>query len=156
MEQGDNPYRPPTSEVKDIAEPREVVPAGRWRRLGTVIIDQILIYALIFVFLVLVAIFFGKRGIEAFQNAPALLKLPFELMFPILYYLIFEGTWARTPGKWVLGTIVVDEAGGKPSLKQALKRTAARFIPFEPFSMLDEKRVGWHDSLATTRVVRYR
>jgi uncharacterized RDD family membrane protein YckC len=62
--------------------------------------------------------------------------------------------WARTPGKWVFGTVVVNESGGKPSFGRVLKRTFSRFIPFEPFSFFGER--GWHDSLSDTLVVRKR
>jgi hypothetical protein len=35
-----------------------------------------------------------------------------------------------------------------------LGRSAARSIPFEPFSFLGGQPTGWHDRLSETRVVR--
>src|SRR5262249_16412337 len=70
------------------------------------------------------------------------------------YYTFFEGIWARTPGKFIFGTVVVNEVGGKPSIGQVLGRTASRFIPFEALSCFGER--GWHDSLPKTPVVMAR
>lgn len=70
------------------------------------------------------------------------------------YYAIFESLTGRTPAKYLTRTRVVDMTGGKPSLGQILTRSAARFIPFEPFSFLGSSHRGWHDTLSRTRVVR--
>lgn len=72
----------------------------------------------------------------------------------MLYYIFFEGLWTRTPGKFVFGTIVVNEQGGRPSIGQIVGRTFSRFIPFEAFSCLGER--GWHDSIPKTLVVMTR
>jgi len=73
------------------------------------------------------------------------------------YFVFFEACFQRTPGKFVTGTKVVDENGGRPSFGQILGRSACRFIPFEAFSFLfgDSNRVvGWHDTIPKTRVVK--
>jgi uncharacterized RDD family membrane protein YckC len=70
------------------------------------------------------------------------------------YYVVFEAATGRTPAKYITNTRVVDMMGGKPSLGQILGRSAARFIPFEPFSFLGSTQRGWHDSLSRTRVVK--
>jgi uncharacterized RDD family membrane protein YckC len=153
MNQDDNPYRAPSSQVRDVSQAREVVPAGRWRRFGTFVVDYGGVLMSVFVLTILIAIIFGRRGIAFFHDIPSVVT---GSVLYFLYYLIFEGLWARTPGKWVFGTLVVDEAGGKPSIKQVLGRTACRFIPFEPFSALSPDTPPWHDSIPKTRVVRYR
>ena len=70
------------------------------------------------------------------------------------YYVLFEALTGRTPAKYITGTRVVNMMGGKPSFGQILGRSAARFIPLEPFSFFGSSRRGWHDSLSHTRVVR--
>jgi uncharacterized RDD family membrane protein YckC len=54
-------------------------------------------------------------------------------------------------GKLLSGTVVVNEAGGKPTIGQVFARTLCRFIPFEAFSFLGKR--GWHDSIPKTHVV---
>ena len=67
-----------------------------------------------------------------------------------------EGLFGATVGKWVTRTRVVDERGLPPSWRTAFLRSLARFIPFEPLSLLfagaDDPR-GWHDRMPGTRVV---
>ncbi len=70
------------------------------------------------------------------------------------YYVFFEALTGRTPAKYITRTRVVDVFGGKPRFTQILGRSAARFIPLEPFSCLGTPCRGWHDSLSKTRVVR--
>ena len=74
----------------------------------------------------------------------------FGVMF--VYYLFFEGIFARSPGKWLSVSKVVNNRGGKPSFFQAIIRSLARltvidcfFIPF-----LDKTL---HDYLSRTNVV---
>jgi uncharacterized RDD family membrane protein YckC len=70
------------------------------------------------------------------------------------YYLFFEGLWARTPGKWLFGTIVVNTQNVRPSWKQVLGRTLCRFIPFEALTFFGER--GLHDRFSGTLVMRTR
>ena len=72
----------------------------------------------------------------------------------LAYYIVFEGLWARTPAKFILGTVVIMEDGSKPPFGKIVVRTLCRFIPFEPFSFFGER--GWHDSISDTRVVSTR
>ncbi|MES1177910.1 MAG: RDD family protein [Myxococcales bacterium] len=69
------------------------------------------------------------------------------------YYVVFEALTGRTPAKYITRTRVVDVMGGKPTFMQILGRSAARFIPFEPFSFFGSG-YGWHDKMSRTRVVR--
>jgi uncharacterized RDD family membrane protein YckC len=71
------------------------------------------------------------------------------LMF---YYCTTEGLFGRSLGKFITGTIVVDENGEKPDFGTILKRSLCRVIPFDGFSFLGSGR-GWHDSLSDTYVV---
>lgn len=75
----------------------------------------------------------------------------------LVYYVLLEALSGRTLGKLLSGTKVVREDGDPPTTAQIIGRTAARFIPFEPFSVLSSSEsVGWHDTLSKTRVVRVR
>jgi uncharacterized RDD family membrane protein YckC len=75
------------------------------------------------------------------------------LLYP-LYYIIFEFFYQWTPGKFITGTIVIDDYGNKPDIQSIILRTFIRFVPFEPFSCLDEKSWGWHDKWTKTYVIK--
>jgi uncharacterized RDD family membrane protein YckC len=152
MDQEENPYRPPSSPVRDMNQMHAGGPAGKWRRFGTFVVDYLCFMVVGFIVGVAVGLIFGQRGIVAMQRVPNIISG--SVVF-FCYYVVFEGIWSRTPGKWVLGTVVTNEAGTKPSMKQVLGRTACRFIPFEAFSFLFDA-TGWHDSIPHTRVVRCR
>lgn len=77
----------------------------------------------------------------------------------LAYYIVMEGLFGLTIGKWITGTRVVDERGGPPTWRQVVLRSLARLIPFEAFSLLfseDGVARGWHDRLPRTRVVMRR
>lgn len=93
------------------------------------------------------------------ESIPILAIIIFFLIgaFILSYYFLFEGISGRTVGKYLTGTKVVSEDGGKASFGQVVGRTFCRLIPFEIFSFLlfdDKSRpVFWHDSFPKTRVV---
>ena len=68
-----------------------------------------------------------------------------------LYYFLFEYYTQKTPGKYLTKTIVIDEYGNKPELRQILFRSLIRLVPFETFSCFDDR--GWHDEWSKTYVV---
>ena len=81
--------------------------------------------------------------------------IPFYVFFwstLVVYYIIFESIFKRTPGKWLSVSKVVNNKGGKPTFLQILIRTIIRltiidcfFIPF-----LDKTL---HDYFSGTEVV---
>lgn len=78
----------------------------------------------------------------------------FIFVFNFIYYIIFEGIWGRTIGKWITKTKVVSLTGRKPKFKQIVIRSLSRLIPFEAFSFLIHTHpIGLHDSLSKTIVV---
>ncbi|WP_293891324.1 RDD family protein [Flavobacterium sp.] len=77
----------------------------------------------------------------------------FVTCIALFYYNVFEIFFARTVGKFITQTIVVDENGEKPNHEQILVRTLCRLIPFEIFSFLGMPCRGWHDSISKTYVV---
>jgi uncharacterized RDD family membrane protein YckC len=147
-----NPFAPPLSNVaSEAVPPQSEVLAGKGRRLATLLIDYAGFMALSAAIGLVIALLYGNEGMQKLQGIPDILL---GVIITTAYYVFFEGIWARTPGKFLLGTVVVTEAGGKPGLGQVLGRTLCRYIPFEAFSFLGEK--GWHDSISRTRVVRTR
>lgn len=111
--------------------------------------------------LILALLGFGEELDSEFINSRV-----FNYLFTFLYYLLFESLFGRTLGKFVTGTMVVNEDGGKPTFGQILKRSLIRLIPFEPFSFFGNKGnlgedgkhrpVGWHDKWSRTRVIEIR
>ena len=96
----------------------------------------------------------SKRAFDFFskldKNTIGLYTISFSLV--LLYYNVFEILSARTIGKYITQTIVVDEHGEKPHQETILIRSLCRLIPFNPFSVLILGR-GWHDSISKTYVV---
>lgn len=143
-----NPYSPPTSVINDHADSHDQVAASKGRRFGTWLIDYFIYYLIMFVIGAVLGAILGSRGVQG-------LGMPFWYLLAFVvvigYYVVFESVWQRTPGKFILGTMVVNAAGTKPSVGQVFGRTLCRFIPFEPFSFFGTE--GWHDSIPKTRVV---
>ncbi|MDR0792964.1 MAG: RDD family protein [Chitinophagaceae bacterium] len=82
--------------------------------------------------------------------------IPFYLFFwgtLVAYYFLFESIFKRTPGKWLTGTCVVNNAGSKPSVFWILIRSIVRVIIIDCFFIpfLNDKTL--HDYLSKTNVV---
>lgn len=145
-----NPYQAPATDSLQVNSPQIGEVAGKGRRLGTFLIDYAAFFLFAMVLGVVIAVVFGDSGIEMLEKIPELL---FGLVLMTSFYVFFEGLWARTPGKFILGTVVVNEDGSKPGWGDVFKRTLCRFIPFEAFSFLGATGIGWHDTISRTRVV---
>ena len=146
-----NPYSAPDSALTESVSRQRRERASNWRRLGTWVIDYICLVVVVVVFTVLVGLVFGRAGIDMLGKIPGFLL---GVMFMFAYYCFFEGIWARTPGKLLLGTMVVGQHGDKPVFAQVVGRTLCRFIPFEGLSFFGE--TGWHDAIPKTQVVLVR
>jgi uncharacterized RDD family membrane protein YckC len=77
----------------------------------------------------------------------------FAACVSLFYYNVFEIFSARTLGKLITQTIVVDENGEKPHHETILIRSLCRLIPFEVLSFIGMPARGWHDSISKTYVV---
>ena len=148
-----NPYAVGEAALASPAEQFTGEIAGKGRRFGTMLVDWIIYYLICGILGVIVVLTLGEQAVEV--GKAYLISLPAFFV----YYVGFEGALARTPGKFIFGTRVVTDNGGAPSYGQAIGRTLSRMIPFEPFSVLfgtDGQAIGWHDSIARTKVIRAR
>ncbi len=156
-----DPYRAPAGPLLDETVPYPIKTVGAGRRLLGFVIDYMACIGTGFALGVFVQIVVALSSADENNIADETRgsNLKYRLIGTLLlfcYYMAFEGLFSRTIGKFVTGTIVVDESGFPPSFGQLLGRTLARFIPFEPFSFLGSRTRGWHDSLSGTYVVRCR
>jgi len=151
------PSSPPPSDAGAATCPRSLEIAGRGRRFGTFVVDiagRTLLGGLLGALIGVVAgLTLGMDGVSAIEQGPQFVDYAVAVSALFAYYVFFEGIWARTPGKWLFGTVVVRASGGRPSLGQVLGRTACRLIPFEQLSFFFGS-VGWHNRIPKTRVVR--
>ncbi|SHG56515.1 RDD family protein [Massilia sp. CF038] len=145
-----NPYQSPTALADAPADVEQLRQASKWIRFFTFLIDYFF-YTLAAFVCGFIAALIGPAAIAAIQAWNGFL---FSVALFIVYYAAFESIWARTPGKFILGTKVMTETGGVPGFGTIMKRTLSRFIPFEAFSYFGDR--GWHDEVAKTVVIRTR
>lgn len=82
------------------------------------------------------------------------------------YSALVYAMWAYglTPGKWMLGLVVVKQDTGLPvgfwrmALRQVIGQWVAAIVCYLGFiwALFDANRQGWHDKIAKTLVVRTR
>ncbi len=148
-----NPYTPPNSPLEDIptsANPLNLV--SGWLRLVNSLVDGLTLWVLSTLINMTGVFLAGGQGSAALGCGLML----FNLFVNFVFFTCFEYFLGRTPGKFVTGTVVLDENGEKPRFWQIVGRTAARFIPFEVFTFFGKESRGWHDSLSKTVVVSLR
>lgn len=120
--------------------------ASSGSRLANYILDRIGIYILIFMMSSAIEIGFYSSFIADILTALMVLMIP-------AYWILSEYFLGKTPAKFITKTKVVTRDGQRPSFLTIVGRTLCRLIPFEQFSFLGAKAVGWHDSISNTRVV---
>ena len=135
----------------------DVAAVSKFLRLGNVVVDTLVYFALSFAVGVLYGIFLVVTGnFDELDSAPGASNVLLGFATLLVYYIACEHFFSRTPGKLVTGSKVISDSGEKPTFGQIVGRTFARFIPFEPFSLLfSSTGEGWHDSLSGTRVVKF-
>jgi uncharacterized RDD family membrane protein YckC len=140
---------------KKITRFREVDFVSGWARFGHFIIDYIFYQGFLLLIggaIGVIVVFTGRVNTLEDQGFTTLLKILNWLVFYPGYYLLFEASMQSSPGKLILGRIVVNEYGEKPTFKQILARSYSRIVPFEPFSCFAQ--TGWHDNWSETYVIR--
>lgn len=153
-----NPYAAPRADIQPTDTPLHFPAASGGKRFLNYFIDQMVLSGLIPLGIGVALAFMlgdGQHEIITFLDTTAG-SILLGLVLSLIYYGILEGTGGTSLGKLITGTRVVrtDAAQSKPGLGQILGRTLARFIPFEPFSILG--KAMWHDALSGTTVVDIR
>lgn len=128
--------------------------ASNGSRFLNYILDLVAFVIIFFLFCIALGIFIGLIGETNWISEMGELGwnlIVFTLF--ILYYTLLEGFFGRSIGKFITGTILVDENGQKPSFGTVFKRSLCRLIPFDAFSFLGSDGRGWHDTISDTYVV---
>ena len=128
--------------------------ASRGRRFANMWIDGFVVNLLSAALDAVIAVVAGRGQQLSFGNS-LVTQFILGTFVWLGYYLLMEGLYGRTLGKFVTGTRVVTESGGRPPLRQIYKRTWLRAVPLEAFSFFGT-RPGWHDRWSKTRVIRTR
>lgn len=97
--------------------------------------------------------FFMTDYVSFLENMNRLQEIFIELLLVSVYYLLMEILTARTIGKYITETMVVDQNGNKASSQHIALRTLCRFVPFDPLSFLGQDGSGWYDKWSQTLVV---
>ena len=129
-------------------------------RFANGVIDSVFSYILvIIVYLFAVVIYTLVTGTDYEMNTdavskmnPLLDRLITSLFLAIFMFITEYLTNGRSLGKFITGTMAVNENGGLPSSNDFLKRNFSRIVPFDALSFLGN--LGWHDSWSDTRVVK--
>lgn len=146
-------YAPPKSEISSTGARQNVLTSG-WIRLANWVIDYIA-YIILSAFVGgLLGYLFGSQAVVALSTP--LLKYFFGFLIIFFYYAVMEWTTGRTIGKFITGTKVVCENGGRPTFGQILGRSATRFVPFEGLTFFGSETRGLHDKWPGTYVVKAR
>ncbi|TDP03720.1 RDD family protein [Flavobacterium sp. 245] len=136
-----------------ILDDRLLAPVGI--RFFNFILDGIFVVLLFMGICILAGVLIGLFGLTGFSLwMDSLGDWGWNIVIMLIYFfyfLITEGIFGRSLGKFITGTIVVNEYGEKTDFVTILRRTLCRFIPFEIFSCFGTR--GWHDSISDTYVV---
>lgn len=102
--------------------------------------------------------------LQLFIEHDLLWRIGVEQLLPIFALLAFSAyawsQWGRTPGKWILGILVVDVRSRElPTLKQSIIRALGYCLSAAPLMLgffwmsFNPRRRAWHDMLAGTVVI---
>jgi uncharacterized RDD family membrane protein YckC len=144
-------------EEKSFVRFKDVPAVTGWARFGHYALDVVFYYIFALILAVPIVIILMALGMDVNQMDNS---LSFDIIDRLIswlilypgYYLLFETTMQTTPGKLILGRIVVNDYGEKPTFKDILARSYSRIVPFETFSCLSD--YGWHDTWSNTFVIR--
>ncbi len=141
--------------------------AGLWFRFGALVLDTLLFCAFFFPITRLVKGVWLMTPTDHRWNAGLFVSDPICIAFfivMVLYYVLLEGWFGLTVGKWALGLRVIEVGGRTPGVKKALLRNALRVVDSLPaFYILgvlmilrSPQRARLGDRWAGTRVVLVR
>jgi uncharacterized RDD family membrane protein YckC len=139
---------------KNMFRYKEVNFVTGWARFGHYLLDRVFFTIAELLFGGVLGVFLGLTGnVDWMDHGGDTIVTIFGyvVLYPC-YYLILEYTTQASLAKLILGRVVVNEYGEKPSFNQILGRSYARIVPFEAFSCL--ATTGWHDNWSNTYVIR--
>lgn len=140
--------------TEDPLEPKQHVLASQGKRFANYIIDRIVLFAIFFIFGIIMAATVGAESIAWMEDMNAVMDYILTAFVGTFYYVIMEGLFkGKTLGKLITRTRVIDEFGETPDFGTIFVRTISRFVPFEAFSFLGDLGNGWHDKWSKTMVV---
>lgn len=139
----------------------EALLASHGQRFVNLLIDSLVQLLLLFIVLVFMVAGMELKESKAYLDHFAVdvwQQYTFTASVTLFYYNVFEIFTARTVGKWITQTVVVDENGEKPNHEMILVRSLCRLIPLNwlPFLLslfMGSSAKGWHDSISKTYVV---
>ena len=130
--------------------------AAQGQRFGNYIIDiivQVVVMVILEFVLIVICDQFEIYSVgEFFETTNRFEDYLIGAVITLLYYIPMEIFLSRSVGKYITGTVVVNEDGSKPDAQTIIKRSLCRIIPFDALSFLGGGR-GWHDSISDTYVV---
>ena len=132
--------------------------AGLSRRLGAILYDCLLVFALL---MMVATPFIAIRGGEAVEPQT---DIAYRLILAAVIYAFFVGFWTRTGrtlGMQSWGLQLETPDGNRPSFSAATIRFFAALISWAPlglgffWQLWDAEHLTWHDRLSKTRLVYY-
>ncbi len=142
--------------VRDREEyivPRQVRTILPGPRFGHFILDYLVYLSILYIFEYIINMLLASSSTYLNLTIALGYNIVGIFLYPV-YYTIFEYYFQRTPGKFLTKTLVIDEYGNKPGLKNIMLRSVCRLVPFEFVSCYGDKySYGWHDRWSETWVV---
>jgi uncharacterized RDD family membrane protein YckC len=132
--------------------------AGLSRRLGAILYDCLLVFALL---MMVATPFIAIREGEAVEPQT---DIVYRLILAAVIYAFFVGFWTRTGrtlGMQSWGLQLETPDGNRPSFSAATIRFFAALISWAPlglgffWQLWDAEHLTWHDRLSKTRLVYY-
>lgn len=131
--------------------------AGLGRRLGAIVYDSLLIFALLFLGTLPFVAFFGGESV-----APGNLAYQFTLLAIVyVFFVAFWSGYGRTLGMQSWRLRIETPEGRKPGRGAASLRFLAALLSWLPlglgfwWQLWDPDRLAWHDRLSRTRLIHY-
>jgi len=156
-----------TDQVAKIVTTNGIRYAGLAVRFAALFVDLLVFCALFFPITRLVKGVWLMAPTDHRWSTGLFISDPICIMFFVvmfLYYVLLEGWFGFTVGKWALGLRVIAPGGGKPGIGRAVLRNLLRAVDSLPaFNILgvllilrSAERARAGDRWASTRVVRVR
>lgn len=139
---------------KNLYRFKEVNFVTGWARFGHYLLDRLFYLIAESLFGVVLGLILGLTGnVDWMEGSGNIIVTLFGylILYPG-YYIILEGSSQASLGKLIMGRVVVNEYGDKPTFNQIVGRSYSRIVPFEVFSCLGN--TGWHDNWSKTYVIR--